>query len=151
MYMKLPHVRLIASSIVAASLVVGSHAGTKHAQAAQPSPNPTSKTCVPAKSDGTGGPYPAAKPANCTKLKAVTVWVIADPAIIGGFAPSNITIKRGTKVTWIWKVGGHDVAPFHIGIESAGFKFSKTFTKTGRFAYQCLVHPGQNGVAIVVK
>src|SRR5712692_2394973 len=125
--MKVSPVRLIASGVVVASLMAGGIVGADHARAAQPTPNPTSKTCVPAKTDGGNGPYPAAKSADCTKLKAVTVWVIADPTIGGGFAPSNITIKKGTKVTWIWKAGGHNLAPFDPTIESQDHKFTKTF------------------------
>jgi plastocyanin len=147
--MKASSVRLIGSGMVVAALLAGGVVGADHAQAGQPTPNPKSKTCVPANNDGNGGPYPATKSANCKTLKSVTVWVVADPTIGGGFEPSNITIKKGTKVTWIWQAGGHNLAPFDPTIESQGHKFSKTFTKAGTYKYMCQVHPGQNGVVIV--
>ncbi len=52
-------------------------------------------------------------------------------------------------MTFIWKSGGHNLAPFDPTIENQGHKFTKTFTKTGTFKYMCQVHPGQNGVVIV--
>jgi plastocyanin len=147
--MKILPVRLITRSAVAAALILGSLLAADNARAGQPTPNPKSKTCVPAATDGTSGTYPAKKSADCTKLKVVTVWVTTDPLIGGAFEPSNITIKRGTKVSWIWKAGSHNLAPFHMAIESVGFRFSKTFPKVGKYAYMCQVHPGQNGLIIV--
>jgi plastocyanin len=79
----------------------------------------------------------------------VEVDVIADPKTTGGFSPSNITISAGTTVTWVWKAGGNNLAPFHTAIEDAGYRFSKTFTTPGDYPYQCQLHPGQNGVVHV--
>jgi plastocyanin len=147
--MKFSVIRFIGCGALVGATVAGSLAGADNVRAAQPGPNPTSKTCVPAKTDGTSGQYPAKASANCTALKTVTVWVVSDPIVSGGFAPSNITIKKGTKVTWIWKAGGHNLAPFDPTIESQGHKFSKTFTKAGKYKYSCQVHPGQYGVVTV--
>jgi len=110
---------------------------------------PTSGGCLPAKTDGNGGPYPAAISSSCTGMKAVEVDIVSDPKITGGFAPSNITISRGTTVTWVWKSGGHNLAPFHTAIEDTGFRYSQTFTTRGDYQYQCQVHPGQYGIVHV--
>jgi plastocyanin len=147
--MRFSPARTAASALMVVALAAGGVTGANHAKAARSTPNPTSKTCVPAKNDGFGGPYPAAKSANCISLKSVTVWVVSDGMIGGGFAPSNITIKKGTKVTWIWQAGGHNLAPFDPTIEVQGHKFSRVFTKPGKYKYQCQVHPGQNGLVIV--
>ena len=140
--------RLIAlGTLVGISVAVSMPArGTAHAALARPK---AAGRCVAAKSDGSGGPYPAKISANCTALKKVTVNVETDPVIGGAFTPSNITIKKGTTVTWIWKSGSHNLAPFHAAIENPGFKFSKRFTKAGKYKYLCQVHPGQNGLVIV--
>jgi plastocyanin len=79
----------------------------------------------------------------------VEVDIVSDPKTTGGFSPSNITISAGTTVTWVWKSGGHNLAPFHTSIEDTGYRFSKTFASPGDYPYQCQVHPGQNGVVHV--
>src|SRR5579862_8994447 len=103
--MPISPVRLVAGSMLAGMLLIGGFA--VHVQAAQHIA--AKNTCVPAATDGKGGPYPAKVSANCTALKAVTINIMADPKITGAFVPSNITIKKGTKVTWIWKTTPHNV------------------------------------------
>jgi plastocyanin len=86
---------------------------------------------------------------NCTNKKIVDVDVIDDPKTIGGFSPSNVTVSAGTTVKFVWKSSGHNLNPFHTGIEASGYVFSKLFDKPGQYAYNCQVHPGQNGVVYV--
>lgn len=105
--------------------------------------------CTAATTDGNGGPYPAATSSSCTGQKAVEVDVIADPKTTGGFSPSNITISTGTTVTWIWKAGGANLAPFHTTIEDVGYRFSKTFTTPGTYPYECQLNAGQLGIVHV--
>jgi plastocyanin len=105
--------------------------------------------CVPAATDGNGGPYPAASSSNCTGKKFVEVDVVDDPKTVGGFSPSNITVSAGTSVKFVWKSSGHNLSPFHNGIEASGFTFSRVFDKRGDYPYSCQVHPGQNGVVHV--
>jgi len=119
-------------------------------------PSPTANTgsasgpgCLPATTDSNGGPYPAATSSDCTGNKTVEVDIVPDPKLNGGFSPSNITIAKGTTVTWVWKSGGHNLHPFHDGIEDMGFKISKTFDTAGAYPYACQVHPGQSGIVHV--
>ncbi len=102
--------------------------------------------CRPATTDGNGGPYPASASSDCTGKKLVEVDMVSDPQTTGGFSPSNITISAGTTVKFVWKSGGHNLSPWHAGIEDVGFTFSKTFESAGDYPYQCQVHPGQNGI-----
>ena len=115
------------------------------------SPTMVSGACTPSLTDGNGGPYPAPTSSDCTGSRLVDVDIEADPKIIGGFRPSNITIRIGTTVKWVWKASGHNVAPFHNGIEAAGFSFSKTFSTSGDYPYMCQIHTGQIGIVHVVR
>jgi plastocyanin len=110
---------------------------------------PPGAGCTAATTDGNGGPYPAATSSICTGQKAVEVDVIADPKTTGGFSPSNITISAGATVTWVWKAGGANLAPFHTAIEDVGFRFSKTFATPGTYPYQCQLNAGQLGIVHV--
>jgi plastocyanin len=150
--MRLAPVRLVAGSVLAGALIVGGLAS--HVQAAHPVA--AKNTCVPAPTDGKGGPYPAKKSSDCTAMKTVTVYAMADPKTFGAFVPSNITIKKGTTVIWIWKTGPHNVSFINPSVKlidsgflNPGGKFKETFTKTGVFKYQCQVHPMQFGLITV--
>ena len=105
--------------------------------------------CVPSSTDGNGGPYPAAISGDCTRRRTVEVDIVSDPKTIGGFSPSNIKVSVGTVVEFVWKSSGHNLSPFHTGIEDTGYVFRKTFNAPGEFDYACQVHPGQNGVIFV--
>jgi plastocyanin len=124
--------------------------GSAHAPLpSTPSPTIAAHGCVPAATDGNGGPYPAAASADCTGRKIVEVDIVNDPKTTGAFSPSNITISAGTTVKFVWKSSNHNLSPFHTDIEDAGYVFLKSFGKTGQFQYSCQVHPGQNGVIYV--
>lgn len=109
-------------------------------------PTNGASTCQPAASDGNGGPYPAAISTDCTGTREVTIDVIGDPKIGGGFAPSNITISHGTTVTFIWKSSGHNLSPFVKDLQDVGYTYRKTFGVPGDYPYQCQIHAGMNGV-----
>lgn len=106
--------------------------------------------CVPANTDGQGGPYPAAVSSRCTGLRQVEVDVISDPKIGGGFSPSNITISAGTTVLFVWKSGGHNLHPFQDQIQDTGYTLRRSFPTKGDYSYECQIHPGQNGIIHVV-
>ena len=70
------------------------------------------------------------------------------------FEPASITVKPGTKVTWIH--GGsmpHTISGDAGGLRSStlyrGQKFSHTFDGTGRYDYFCDFHPAMKGSVIV--
>jgi plastocyanin len=63
------------------------------------------------------------------------------------FAPSAVTVKVGTTVTWTNDdTDEHTVTSQHVGpLKSAalatGGQYSFTFTKPGTYAYLCTIHP----------
>jgi plastocyanin len=74
------------------------------------------------------------------------------------FNPSDITVKKGTTVTWsnndnmthtVQETDGKkgpnssDLAP--------GDKYSFTFDETGTFAYHCSIHPSMSGSVVVTQ
>jgi plastocyanin len=70
------------------------------------------------------------------------------------FAPATITVKAGTKVTWI----NHDDVPHTVDENDKRFKsgtmdtddqYSFTFTSPGTFNYFCALHPKMTGQVIV--
>jgi plastocyanin len=150
--MRFSPLRLIGGGVLAGTLLIGGLAAHVHAAQQDAAKN----TCVAAPTDGKGGPYPAKATSNCTALKAVTINIMADPKITGAFVPSNITIKKGTKVTWVWKTTPHNVyfdPKYNLDssqvMTNVGAKFSITFSKSGTFPYICQVHLGQKGVIVV--
>ncbi|MCW2783704.1 MAG: putative copper-binding protein plastocyanin/az urin family protein [Marmoricola sp.] len=84
------------------------------------------------------------------------------------FMPGTLTVKAGTKVTWVAGDGiGHTVTTgtFTVGSDglrtaqhpdgkvnmplSKGHDVSYTFTKPGKYTYYCSIHHGMNGVIVV--
>jgi plastocyanin len=70
------------------------------------------------------------------------------------FAPENVTVAVGTKVTWI----NHDQDPhtvvdrskkFNSGAMDTNDSFSYTFTEPGTYKYFCTLHPMMVGKIIV--
>ena len=75
------------------------------------------------------------------------------------FTPKTLTIKRGTRVTWVWHSFGlaHNVtvksgpAKFHSRRLQANGSFSHVFTKKGTYHLICTLHPTQMKETIVVR
>ena len=71
------------------------------------------------------------------------------------FVPAQITVRAGTKVTWVNNdSASHTVTAnngaFDSGTLQQGEKFSRTFTKAGKkFAYHCEIHPQMQGKVTV--
>lgn len=71
-----------------------------------------------------------------------------------GFARNDITVKKGTKVTWVNKDSvGHTVTADDKSFESQllakGQSFSFTSDKSGTFTYRCIPHPQMKGTVKV--
>jgi plastocyanin len=71
------------------------------------------------------------------------------------FAPSETTVSAGQTVTWT-NEGQADHTVKGRGFFSSkalgnGEEFSHRFTKPGRFAYLCTLHPGQMRGTVVVR
>ncbi len=68
------------------------------------------------------------------------------------FSPSTLTVKTGTKVTWV----NQDSVPHKIKSDtfnssdlSQGDKFEFTFNTKGSFDYICGIHPSMKGKIVV--
>ncbi len=95
-------------------------------------------------------------PSGPTQTEGQTVTVTA-----GGFNPSTITIKAGTKVTWINKSGAvisinsnphpihTDYSPLNLGTVQDGASVSLTFDKPGTYGYHNHLNPSQTGTIVV--
>ena len=76
--------------------------------------------------------------------------------VIQGFSfkPAHITIKRGTKVTWINKDMTKHTATanngaFDSGVLRPGESYSHTFKTAGKKGYHCQIHPSMMGSVTV--
>lgn len=77
------------------------------------------------------------------------------------FAPSTLTVKRGTKVTWVNKdsvvhtvepeSGSPAGAPKSSGNLNTNSEYSFTFDTVGTFNYYCGPHPSMKGKVVVVE
>jgi plastocyanin len=79
---------------------------------------------------------------------------IADMA----FSPANITVKKGTAVTWTNNdTVGHDVTETDgkdgpkSSTLSKGESYSFTYTTVGTFKYHCSIHPDMTGTVTVTE
>ena len=72
------------------------------------------------------------------------------------FQPSSITVSLGTTVTWVNNdPAEHTVTSsdgsFSSGNMATGGRFNFTFSKPGKYQYQCLIHPSMVGYVIVAS
>ena len=72
------------------------------------------------------------------------------------FGPASVTVKVGSTVTWT--NGDHDVhtvtsqdsgVPLRSATINNGETYQHTFTKAGRYAYRCSIHPFMTGTVVV--
>jgi amicyanin len=74
------------------------------------------------------------------------------------FRPASITVKVGTTVTWTnGDADPHNVisrgsrGPLRSPTLHRGNTYKHTFTKTGRYAYLCTIHPYMTGTVVVTR
>src|SRR5579885_1661719 len=72
------------------------------------------------------------------------------------FRPARLTVKAGTKVTWVNRDDVPHTATssarpraFHSGTLDTDAQFSFTFTTPGTYDYFCKLHPRMTGQVIV--
>lgn len=69
------------------------------------------------------------------------------------FTPSEVTVSKGTVVTWFNADSAkHTVAFDNLPIEltlNAGESQMTTFSEAGEFSYHCSIHPSMKGKVIV--
>ena len=89
--------------------------------------------------------------ARAAETPAATAMVMIDNF---SFAPKEITIAKGTTVTWV----NHDDVPHTVVNSDKVFRskaldtddqFSFTFNEAGSFSYFCSVHPMMTGRVVV--
>jgi plastocyanin len=92
---------------------------------------------------------------NNTKTPAATNSVSIDNL---AFTPSNITVTKGTTVTWT----NHDSAAHTVtendgqkgpdsGTLAGGKSYSFTYDTVGTFKYHCTIHSSMNGTVVVTE
>lgn len=84
--------------------------------------------------------------------------VPANSVIIQGnsFTPDTLTVKVGTKVTWMNNDGydhtvTSDNGTFDAGHIPSGQSFSFTFTKAGTYPYHCAIHTFMTAKVVVTN
>jgi plastocyanin len=109
-------------------------------------------------------------------LGAAVLALAAVPAVVGGaprtastkrvsvkdnfFSPHSVTIRRGGKVTWTWRGQlDHNVRFRKVprgasrrgsSTKSSG-RFTRSFSKRGRYTYVCTIHAPDMRGSVVVK
>jgi plastocyanin len=97
-----------------------------------------------------------AKPTSPASKNMPAAAAVANQVVIENFsfAPATLTVKAGTKVTWI----NRDDVPHTVNENDKRFKsgpmdtddqFSYTFSAPGTFNYFCALHPKMTGQIIV--
>ena len=95
-----------------------------------------------------------AKPLS--QMSTENATAIADEVVIQNFAfqPSTLTVKAGTKVTWVNRDDEPHTATdtdkrFGSKALDTGDRFSMEFTHAGTYNYYCALHPKMTGQIIV--
>ncbi len=72
------------------------------------------------------------------------------------FNPPRLTVRAGTKVTWInmdlihhTATGAFEAEPFDSKNLLYKSEYGYTFTKPGEYPYICVPHPGMKGTIVV--
>jgi plastocyanin len=105
---------------------------------------------------GSGGDNGGGSSCNATggasgATAAQTVKINSDPNTVGRYDPKSVSVKTGESVEWDWVDNGakHSVtaddSSFDSCLQSAGSKFTVTFSKAGDFTYHCTIHSQMTG------
>lgn len=100
---------------------------------------------------GGGGGGCTQKGAASGATAAQTVKIDSDPNTIGKYDPQTVNVKVGDSVEWDWvdSSAQHSVtaddSSFESCLQSAGTKFTVTFSSAGDFKYHCQIHSGMTG------
>jgi plastocyanin len=147
--------RYVAALAASAGLVAVAACGAAKPQTygsnAEPSTQPSSPaTTMPAK------PMPA-KPMRGMSTPSTpgagAVFATKSVSIKNfAFSPASITVKVRSTVTWTnGDQAPHTVTggPLRSATMHKGSTYKYTFTKTGRYAYRCTIHPFMTGTVVV--
>ena len=137
----------VAASLAATALTACG--GVTHAATAGPAAAHAEAAAAPTPEGHATAAAPAgAAPAAAVHTSTVTIDNFA-------FAPAAITVKAGTAVTWTNKdEEPHSVVSTDEPMRSPTLAgqdntFTHTFTKPGRYAYNCGIHPFMHGTVEV--
>lgn len=123
----------------------------------QPTPTTAIQQATPSSSPSattTGTATPSTQPSKPASATTITVTAT-------GFSPQTITIKAGTKVTWINQSGitanvssdphpvHTDYPPLNLGSFANGSSVSLVFDTAGTHGYHNHLNPSQKGTIIV--
>jgi plastocyanin len=137
---------LVIVVIVAIAAVAMANKDTKTA-APPPAPAPTNSS-----NQSTNNPSPNPTPPSSESSTEKTVSIVNMD-----YSPADVTIKKGTKVTW---TNNDDVAhtvtadsgnAFDSGNMNKGATFSHTFDTVGTIAYHCTFHSNMHGKITVTE
>lgn len=118
-----------------------------------------------ANSETTNTSTPAASVKTDTTSSAMPTGVEAQSATVkltaNGFEPKSLTIKAGTKVTWVNNSGGvatvnsdphpvhTDYSPLNLGNFADGESVSLTFDKPGTYGYHNHLSASEKGTVTI--
>lgn len=135
--------------IIGAVFLLSNKSNTnKTSQPAQPTKQQSQPTAVPTQV--------TASPSETMMEEKKTVTLTTN-----GFDPKTITVKAGTKVTWINKSGmvatvdsavhptHREYSPLNLGEFKDGETLSLVFDKLGTYRYHDHLNPGHNGTVVV--
>ncbi len=121
-----------------------------------PQPTPTATQEVTPTTSSPSAAVTSPSPSSQATKAATTVTITST-----GFDPQTITIKAGTKVTWVNKSGTTanvssdphpihtDYPPLNLGSFTNGSSVSLTFDASGTHGYHNHLNPSQKGTIIV--
>ena len=158
-------------SLVTAAVVVGGVIWYFNSNSSYPSYNPPAPAPTPAQTSGnqtaepTMPPVPTPAPISANAGAIVAIGKItvdippgaASPANSdNAYSPANITIKKGSTVTWL----NQDSVKHTVTSDSGttlnspyfgqGETWSYTFNVVGKYSYHCIPHPWMKGTVTVV-
>ncbi|MBI3943273.1 MAG: cupredoxin family copper-binding protein [Chloroflexi bacterium] len=128
------------------------------APATAPAPTSTLVPVIPIAAPTTA-PAPAPTQAQSAPTGPVQIKIIEPPfkpVTTWHYDPPEITVKVGTKITWVntgavvHTVTATDGKSFDSGDIKSKETFSFTFTAAGTFPYHCHYHPWMKGTIVVV-
>jgi amicyanin len=140
----LPFVVVVVVIVAIAGIAVANKDDNKAANPA-PAPAPTS--------NDTSNNNVSQNPPSSSQATSSKEVSIADMA----FSPANITVKKGTTITWTNNDSvGHDVIADsgngpNSQILQKGQTYSFTYDIAGTFSYHCGVHPSMKGKVTVTE